>query len=455
MNTGPTIFVIFGVTGDLSQKKLIPALFSLFKNGLLPKQFKIVGFSRRNWSDNDLKDFITSIMLDKGNHTLFKDFLSHIEYSEGTFDDPEAYQKLKAHLEKIDDQFGICTNKLLYLAVSPNFYEVIFNELANSGLSIPCGGDLGWTRVLVEKPFGRDTETAAKLEKQLCKIFKEEQIFRIDHYLAKETVQNILAFRFANAMFEPLWNSKSIERVEIKLFEKNGLENRGDFYDGVGALRDVGQNHILQMLALVAMDRPKDFSASHIRKERASILKKLSLGKNSTKGMIRGQYQGFTEEKGVSKNSITETYFKMPVFVATSRWKNVPFILESGKALENSKTEISVYFKKLPGTEQNVLKFRIQPNEGIDMKVWLKEPGFANEYAPTTLSFSYSQDELVQELPDAYERVLFDCVRGDQTLFASTDEVSCSWKFITPILDMWQKLPLMLYSKGSHGPLIS
>ncbi len=454
MTTGPTIFVIFGVTGDLSQKKLLPALFNLYKNGSLPKQFKIIGFSRRSWSDDNLRKFVTSVIPAKANHTQFEDFLTHFQYAEGVFEDARAYENLKKKLERIDTEFGMCTNKLLYLAVAPIFYGIIFKELADSGLSIPCGGELGWTRILVEKPFGRDTKTAAKLEKQLCAIFKEEQIFRIDHYLAKETLQNILAFRFANAIFEPLWNAKSIERVEITLHEKQGLENRGEFYDGVGALRDVGQNHMLQMLALIAMERPSNFTALEIRKKRAQVLKKLKLSKIQTAGIIRGQYQGFNQEKGVHKESKTETYFKVPAFVAESRWKDVPFILESGKALGDSKTEITIYFKKLPGTEQNIITFRIQPNEGIDIRFWLKEPGFVQEYEPTTLSFSYAEDSLVRELPDAYERVLFDCVRGDQTLFASTEEVTYSWKFITPILDIWQKLPLMIYSKGSKGPVM-
>ncbi len=455
MNEGPTIFVIFGVTGDLSQRKLLPALFSLFAHNLLPKKFSIVGFSRREWKHGDLHFFIENVLkerkinfdgwnlVENDSTKLIKDFLSHVEYAKGIFDDPTAYVNLKQQLDKIEQKFGQCSNKLLYFAVSPVFYEIIFENLSKSGLNIPCGGELGWTRVLVEKPFGKDTETAQKLEDQLSRIFKEPQIFRIDHYLAKETVQNILAFRFANSMFEPIWNAGAIEKVHIQVLEKNGVGDRGDFYDGVGALRDVGQNHILQMLAIIAMDKPLTMQGDDVRKMRANILRKLVFTKNDQ--VFRGQYKGFLSEKGVSPDSQTETYFKLPAYVGTKRWKNIPFILESGKGMKESKAEISVYFKRLDCAAQNVVRFRIQPNEGIEIDLWVKKPGFENEFQQKVLSFSYEASKFENEVPDAYERVLFDCVRGDQTLFASTDEVRYSWKFITPILREWQKLPLTQY----------
>ena len=472
--TVPTIFVIFGITGDLSQHKLLPALFGLFTHNLLPKKFKIVGFSRREWSQNDLHIFVREILNsrlssnlsskkseipDEDTQKVIKDFLDHIEHAKGVFDNPKAYTDLKQQLDKIDAGFGQCTNKLLYLAVSPSFYKVIFKQLANSGLNIPCGGEFGWTRILVEKPFGKDAKTAQKLEVQLSKIFQESQIFRIDHYLAKETVQNILAFRFSNSIFEQIWNAKMIEKVYIQVTEKDGIKNRGDFYDGIGALRDFGQNHLLQMLAIIAMDRPVTMHGDDVRKMRASILKKLIFSKNAGKNskideqITRGQYQGFQQEKGVAPDSQTETYFRLPVFIATNRWKNVPFILESGKALKESKAEIAVYFKRLDYAEQNILRFKIQPNEGIEIDLWIKKPGFEKEYQQKVLAFSYEASEFENEIPDAYERVLFDCVRGDQTLFASTDEVKYSWKFITPILRKWKKLPLVSYVSGSNGPI--
>ncbi|HAO64421.1 TPA: glucose-6-phosphate dehydrogenase [Candidatus Taylorbacteria bacterium] len=455
MNEGPTIFVIFGVTGDLSQRKLLPALFSLFSHNLLPKKFKIVGFSRRGWTDDDLRNFVRESLESKkvvGSPDQTESFLAHMEYANGIFDDAQAYVNLKQRLDRIDAEFGQCSNKLLYLAVAPAFYEIIFEHLKTSGLNIPCGGELGWTRVLVEKPFGNDTKTAEKLESLLTQIFQEAQIFRIDHYLAKETVQNILTFRFSNSMFEPIWNAATIEKVHIQVFEKNRVEDRGDFYDGVGALRDVGQNHLLQMLALIAMDRPKSMHGDDVRKKRAEILKKVSFSKYSKRILeqaVRAQYQGFLQEKGVAVGSQTETYFKLPAFIANKRWKNVPFVLESGKALRESKAEISVYFKRLDCAEQNVVRFRIQPNEGIEIVFWVKKPGFEKEHQQKVLAFSFDETKLEHQVPDAYERVLFDCVRGDPTLFASTDEVKYSWKFITPILEKWKGLPLTSYLPGS------
>ena len=457
MNEAPTIFVIFGITGDLSQRKLLPALFNLFINHLLPKKFKIIGFSRRGWSDKELHTFVEKTLAlkksDKHTPELIADFLSHIEHANGIFDDSKSYIALKEQCEKIDAKFGQCTNKLLYLAVSPTFYETIFENLASSKLNVPCGGDLGWTRVLVEKPFGKDTETAQKLEKQLARIFQETQIFRIDHYLAKETMQNILTFRFSNAIFEPIWNAEMIEKVHIQVSEQNGVQDRGDFYDGVGALRDVGQNHVLQMLALIAMDRPVSMHGNDVRRKRADILKNLVFTKNALSQTVRGQYQGFVNEKGVSLQSKTETYFKLPAFIKTKRWKNVPFILESGKYMKDARAEITVYFKKQKCTEQNRVCFKIQPDEGIEVVFWVKKPGFEKEHEQKVLSFSYEASKLENQVPDAYERVLFDCVRGDQTLFASTEEVKYSWKFITPILAQWQKLPIMPYSQGSIGPI--
>lgn len=449
-NSVPTIFVIFGITGDLSQRKLLPALFNLFSHNLLPEKFKIVGFSRREWSHRDLHDFV-KIALGDQKQELLSDFLTHIEYAKGVFDNLNAYINLKKQIDKIDDDFGQCTNKLLYLAVSPIYYEIIFGQLALSGLNISCGDELGWTRILVEKPFGKDAETAERLEGQLSQIFEEAQIFRIDHYLAKETIQNILAFRFANSIFEPIWNAEMIEKVQIQIFEENGVEDRGEFYDGVGALRDVGQNHLLQMLAIIAMDRPVAMHGDDVREMRANVLEKLSFPKQQA---IRGQYEGFTNEDGVSPDSQTETYFKFVVHVDIPRWKNVPFILESGKAVKQSKAEISIYFKRLDCVEQNILRFRIQPYEGIEIDLWVKKPGFENELQQKVLAFPYEASKFENEVSDAYERVLFDCVRGDQTLFASTDEVRYSWQFITPILQNWTNLPLVRYARGSDGPVV-
>lgn len=462
--TTPTTIVIFGVTGDLSRRKLLPALFDLYSQGQLPEQFCVLGFSRSEMSDESFRALVRGIIEKKGyRHTPEKldAFLALMHYAPGHFEEDDAYRRLGERLISLDEAVsGGCSNKLFYLAVPPEFYEGIFYQLANSGLTIPCGGAKGWTRVLVEKPFGKDLHTAQALDELLGKLFREEQIFRIDHYLAKEAMQNMLAFRFSNILFEPIWNSTYIERVAITLSEKEGIEGRGNFYDGVGALRDVGQNHLLQMLALVAMENPGALDAASIRSARARVLQELrpiSADDITNASLVRGQYAGYTKELRVAPDSATETYFRMRVSVENHRWKGVPFVLESGKRLAEKKTEVRVYFKKaaclcppdLERHHQNMLIFRIQPDEGITVVFWAKKPGFAMELESKTLSFLYKETSGTNLLPDAYERILYDCIRGDQTLFTSTEEVHASWKFITPILDQWQKLPLHVYETGS------
>ena len=452
----PTIFVILGITGDLAQRKLLPALLSLYVKKQLPKKFAIVGFSRRYFSREDFRQYVRdnmNIKVGQYKEEEVKHFLDHMCYEQGMFDLPESYQNLARKLKSIDDEFHQCSNKLFHLSVAPSFYETILDRLSDSGLTIPCGGNEGWTRVLVEKPFGHDVETAKKLDKKLATLFREEQIFRIDHYLAKEALQNILAFRFSNSLFEPLWNREHVDRVHIKLLEKIDIEDRGSFYDSVGALKDVGQNHILQMLALVAMERPRSLDALSIRKERAKAISQLRPinKKNSAAYTVRGQYEGYTYEKGVSAASQTETYFRLEAHIDNARWKNVPFFLESGKALAETRSEIDIYFKNPEDeTHQNILTFRIQPDEGIKIRFWFKTPGFTMQVEPKTLKFKYAEFPSLAILPDAYERVLHDAVIGDQTLFTSTDEVLAAWKFITPIADAWSAVPLTLYKKGAR-----
>ena len=458
----PTIFIILGVTGDLAQSKLLPALLSLYVKKQLPNTFSIVGFSRRHLSREDFRAFVRETMdVEPGQYheEEIKHFLDHVVYHEGNFEREESYTALAARLKSIDDTFHQCSNKIFHLAVPPHFYETILDHLANSGLTIPCGGDQGWTRVLVEKPFGSDIGTAKKLDKKLGDLFTEEQIFRIDHYLAKEALQNIITFRFANALFEPLWNAAYIDKVHIKLLEKEGIEGRGEFYDSIGALKDVGQNHILQILAIIAMKRPKSFTATDIRKERAQVLR--ALKGMSTKDVLkfgcRGQYDGYIGERGVSAVSQTETYFRLETYIADSRWKDVPFYLESGKCLAETKSEIDIYFKNTHAADfgnvatlrRNVLTFRIQPDEGIKIRFLVKTPGFSMEAVPKVLKFKYADSPSIAILPDAYERVLYDAIVGDQTLFTSTDEVMAAWKFITPISAALSSLPLTLYKKGA------
>ena len=461
-----TTLVIFGATGDLSRKKLIPALFDMYRRNYLPTQFQVVGFSRRAMSDEEFQVFVLETLkakADKHDMEIIQAFVRLFHYQRGDFDVLESYSELSTHLQAIDMQVGVCMNKLFYLAVPPTAYKSIFLHLHASELTVPCSDVVGWTRVLVEKPFGRDLETAQELDTLLSNSFQEKQIFRIDHYLAKETIQDILTFRFSNTIFEPIWNNTWIEKVEIKLWEDIDIASRGVLYDDIGALRDVGQNHILQMLALIAMEHPGDITADAIRQARVSVIEKLQLFTDTlSESVVRGQYEGFVESDGVVQDSSTETYFKLKTKIDTERWRGVPFFLESGKALKDKKVEIIVTFKGAHPcfcpeshdvhAHQNTVTFSIQPLEKITVRFWSKKPGMIADVSAQDLSFDYATKEGDDNRVDAYERVLFDCIAGDQTLFASTDEVQSSWAFITPILDAWHNTPLVSYPKGSEGP---
>lgn len=451
----PTTVVIFGITGDLANRKLLPAFFHLWKAGKLSKKFNIVGFSRRDFTDTQIREELFKSLPKNATENEKYDFLDLVSYKKGIFDDVESYNDLLAFLNKKDEKFAECSNKLFYLAVPPTLYETILTNIWKSGLHIHCGTKERQTKVLIEKPFGNDLKTAKKLDLLLGKYFRESQIYRIDHYLGKETLQNILSFRFSNTLFEPLWNKKHISKVEINLFEKHTVYDRGAFYDKTGALKDVGQNHILQMLALVAMEKPKAFESSEIRKERSKVLSKIYLNvKTFRKNSEQAQYDGYLKEKDVPQNSKTETFFKIESFIKNARWSGVPFVLQSGKGMKESKTEIKIYFKDpspmksfLPQTfgaqEVNTLTFRIQPDEGIEILFWVKTPGFENKIEPKKLSFNYSDSKF--QIPDAYERILYDCVKGDQTLFPTTSEISSQWRFIEKALLLLKKLPLNSY----------
>ncbi|MCH8748305.1 glucose-6-phosphate dehydrogenase [Patescibacteria group bacterium] len=463
----PTIIVIFGATGDLAQRKLLPALFHLYSNGYLPQKTRILGLSKDHNDSSSFRKFARNV-IERSVHQHraeeLSEFLTTLDYLTGEFENKELYRKIAQELAAIDErEFKLCSNKLFYLAVPPVAYDHIFDQLARSGLTIPCGDSEGWTRVLVEKPFGKDLVTAQALDRKLGKLFQEEQIFRIDHYLAKETVQNIITFRFANALFEPVWNREYIDHVKITLWEKFGVGQRGSFYEDVGALRDVGQNHLLQMLALIAMEDPIKLEADAIRSARQKVLDQLKpLSRQQIRGSVtRGQYQGYREEQEVAAESETETFFRLTAQVNNKRWRGVPFILESGKKMAAQKVEIKVTFKEKESCvcspddkqiHQNVLTIHLQPDEGISLVFWAKKPGLEHELEPKTLSFFYKDSDLQQELPSAYEKVLYDCIRGDQTLFTSTEEVSAAWRFISPILKTWSNVPLIEYQPGSQGP---
>lgn len=458
----PTTIVIFGITGDLAKRKLIPALWRLFIKGYLPDTFSIVGFSRRELSDEALRSYVEEILKEKiadENDGMKADFLKRISSVAGNFNAADAYRGLFDAVSAIDEKIGICSAKLMHLAVPPGLYEIIFEHLHASGLADMCGGLGGWTRMLVEKPFGNDWYTAKKLDQKLGMLFKEEQVFRVDHYMGKEAMQNILAFRFSNSLLEHLWNRSFIEKVHIRLFEELGMEGRGLFYDAVGALRDVGQNHILQMLSFVAMEDPGVLEADAIRTARANVIEALRpISRDEmTNNVNRAQYRGFKDEPNINPNSKTETYFRVEAHIENNRWSTVPFILESGKRLGETKAEIEIVFRKKdsclcpPGEEmhpQNTLVFRIQPNEGISITFFAKQPGFKMKLEPKVLSFLYEGDKAIKDAPDAYERVIFDCISGDQTLFASTREVLGSWKFITPIVENWDAVAMGEYKQG-------
>lgn len=459
----PTVFIIFGATGDLMTKKIVPALYHLYRKNKLPKMFQVIGVARREFSKEAFASHVREILTSHNdiNPDKVEEFLKYFSYHQGMFDNLEDYKTLATSLGRIDGEWNVCSNKLFYLAVPPSNYKTIFEHLATSGLTIPCGPEEGWTRVIVEKPFGHDLATAETLDELLGKLFREEQIYRIDHYLAKEMLQNILAFRFSNNLLEDSWNNKGVEKIEIRLFEDIGVETRGAFYDGLGALRDVGQNHLLQMLALVTMDNPKSFQAEQVRAKRADILSKL--GSPNTEEIksttFRAQYEGYTKIKGVSPKSQTETYFELVVNLKSARWMNVPIIFQSGKRVGIKRKEIVVTFKHLtpcmcpPGKHvQNKIVFSLEPKEAISIHFWSKKPGLGMEIREDTFDFFYRKDPDIGQYVEEYEKLLLDCIEGNQLLFISTDEVKATWKYIDPIICAWDenKVPLLTYKADSE-----
>jgi glucose-6-phosphate 1-dehydrogenase len=462
----PTTIIIFGATGDLVRKKIIKSLFRLYSLGYLPEEFRLIGVSRRDYSDQVFRKFLLENAFDGIGSRHSKEevtgFLEKVFYFKGDFKDVDLYLRLKKSLEKISSP-GICDNKLFYLAVPPGLYSGILDNISGSRLAVSCSPRTGWTRILVEKPFGNDISTARKLDNMLGKLFREEQVFRIDHYLAKDTIQNILFFRFSNILFEPAWNSNFIKKVEIKLLEDVDVETRGAFYDSIGALRDVGQNHMLQMLALVAMDNPRSQSADAIRRKRLEVLNSIIPINDPgeiAKAVLMGQYRGYRETRDVAGDSMTETYFKIRVKLAGKRWAGVPFYMESGKALKEKKTEIMIYFHKPHHclcTEKhsrheysNILSLKVFPREGILLRFLAKKPGLSDMLEARDLEFDYRYQD-GQETGE-YDRVMLDCMKGDQTLFTSTDEIRKAWDYITPIIENWDQSRLRLYDKGSDGP---
>ncbi len=456
----PFVMIIFGATGDLARNKLIPALFSLFKRGQLGNKFYIIGFARREMNNAEFRKYLSYDHVSE-----WKKFISHFYYQQGFFEQEDGYKALIEKFHAFDLEIGACITRFFYLATPPDNYNIILDLLRKTRLSEGCGlGSSTWTRLIIEKPFGKDLQTARALDKKLSLLFEERQIFRVDHYLGKETVQNMLAFRFANGIFEPVWNNKFIDHVQITWGETKGVEKRGMFFDGVGILRDVAQNHLLQLLASVAMEQPKSFSKEGVRDARAAAIKAIrSIAPQDTeKFVVRGQYAGYTNEKDVQKKSTTETFVAMKVFVDTPRFANVPFYLQAGKKMPKSIVEISVVFiqtchilfKEYGCPEVgNVLTFRIQPDEGISLRVVAKKPGVTLSLRTVDMQFSYEKD-FGRKGAEAYEKVLLDIFAGDQMLFNRSDELESSWGFITNILQGWKSREsrVKYYEEGDWGP---
>ena len=478
----PCTMVVFGATGDLTRRKLIPAVYNLALENLLPSGFTVVGFARRPWRNegfrDQMRDGVSSFSRTKPiNPKVWETFESGFFYLESPFEDPAGYLRLREMLDQIDQDRGTSGNRVFYLATPPSAYSEIIAQLGRAGLAGDAGeSGRGWTRIIVEKPFGRDLETAQELNQQLADVFQEDQIYRIDHYLGKETVQNILIFRFANGIFEPLWNRRYIDHVQITGSESIGVEGRGGYYEESGTLRDMVQNHILQLFSLVAMEPPVAFDARAVRDEKVKVLRAIRPiePEQVNQYTVRGQYDagaisgraliGYREDKGVSPESLTETFVALKFQIDNWRWAGVPFYLRSGKALPKRSTEIAIQFKSVPHmlfadnsssrVEPNTLALRIQPNEGISLKFNAKLPAPTIQIQAVNMDFGYGTSFGVDP-PEAYERLLLDCMLGDSTLFTRRDEVETAWALMTNILTGWQQFPpgdFPNYDAGTWGP---
>ena len=474
----PSTVVLFGASGDLTKRKLVPALYNLERDGLLPSKLLIVGVARRDKSDADFREEMKegvkkhSRSLTEGD-PLWDEFASRIHYHTGPFEEPEMYAQLGRRLDQLERGLGLPGNRLFYLATSPEHFAPVVKLLDEAGLAHGKNG--AWTRVVVEKPFGKDLETARALNRQLLEHLDEKQIYRIDHYLGKETVQNIILFRFANEIFEALWNRKYIDHVQITVAEEIGVEGRGGYYDQAGALRDMVQNHMFQVLSLVAMEPPVKLEADAIRDEKVKVLKAIRriAPEEVDRHVIRAHYgpgamlgkkvPGYLEEQGVPRGSVTETYVAMRLEIGSWRWAGVPFLLRSGKRLPKRSSEVYVQFRRPPldlfgekaarEAAPNALMINIQPDEGISIRFVAKAPGPDIDVRPVKMDFRYGTSFGVPS-PEAYERLLLDAMAGDSTLFTRKDEVEAAWTFITDIHEGWRRSerPPLEYAAGTWGP---
>lgn len=471
--------IIFGASGDLTQRKLIPALFHLCKGNLLPDRWYVVGVGRTGMDDEKFRKTVATSLdgISVGDATdpsLQDSFISRFHYLPGDSQNPRYYASLQKRLIRLDEHYKTDGNRLFYLATPPILYSEIIRQLGVAGLN--QSSERGWTRIIIEKPFGSDLASAQALNKQVRAVFREEQVYRIDHFLGKEAVQNILFFRFANAIFEPIWNRNYIDHVQITASETVGVERRAGYYEGAGALRDMFQNHLLQLLCIVAMEPPASFEAEAIRDEKTKVLR--SIRPISTAEVnrfaVRGQYQtglieerpmvGYRSEPGVAPQSNVETFAALKVYVDNWRWQGVPFYLRSGKRLAKKATEIAIEFKQIPHLlfkpllsekiQPNTLVLSVQPSEGISLTFQAKRPGAKLCMGSVTMDFNYHGAFQVAS-PDAYERLLLDCLAGDPMLFSREDWIDWSWSILTPILERWKEsaaVSLANYEAGTWGP---
>ncbi len=471
---GPSGLILFGVTGDLSRKKLMPAIYDLANRGLLPPGFSLVGFARREWANEDfakvVHDSVREYARTPFSEEVWQQLAQGIRFVQGEFDNDASFDRLKETVEELDRARGTNGNHAFYLSIPPKDFPQVTQQLSRSGLATAKEGE--FRRVVIEKPFGSDLKTARELNAVVESVFPADSVFRIDHYLGKETVQNILALRFANMMFEPIWNSNYIDHIQITMAEDIGVGGRAGYYDGIGAARDVIQNHLLQLLALTAMEEPVSFDAADLRAEKEKVLKAVSLPKDLGKHTARGQYAGgwqggekvpgFLAEDGMNPKSVTETYAAMRLDINTRRWAGVPFYLRAGKRLGRRVTEIAVVFKRAPqalfAAEQtaalgeNALVIRVQPDEGVTMRFGSKVPGVGMNVRDVTMDFGYGH-AFTEASPEAYERLILDVLLGDPPLFPRHEEVELSWMILDPIEEFWAKQGQPeQYRPGTWGP---